>query len=108
MQLYFFKDVKNYAELKKKTDSAYKRNSRNIRKVNIVKSIRLEEIEGIKIFDSLKLPNRFVIKNLSLMKINNGVWQCIKLYTANKAIIIMSDGYPYAKFVALHLNSKID
>ncbi len=108
MQLYFFKDVKNYVELKKKTDSAYKRNSKNIRKASIVKSIKLDEVEASEIFNNLKLPNHFIINNLSLMKIDNGIWQCIKLYTTNRAIIIMSNGYPYAKFVAFLSNSKID
>lgn len=107
MQLYFFKDVKNYVELKKKTDSAYKRNSKNIRKASIVKSIKLDEVEASEIFNNLKLPNHFIINNLSLMKIDNGTWQCIKLYTTNRAIIIMSNGYPYAKFVAFLSNSKM-
>lgn len=107
LQLYFFKDVKNYVELKKKTDSAYKRNSKNIRKASIVKSIKLDEVEASEIFNNLKLPNHFIINNLSLMKIDNGTWQCIKLYTTNRAIIIMSNGYPYAKFVAFLSNSKM-
>ena len=42
-----------------------------------------------------------MIENLELMKIKDGVWHCIEMVENDKSLLVMSDGYPYAKFVAL-------
>lgn len=101
MELYFFRDVSTYDELMRKTDNAYSINSINKRKVNVVKRIVLKEKEAADCFEKLKKDNRYVIENLALMKIQNGIWNCLELVANDKSIIVMADGYPYAKFVAL-------
>lgn len=101
MELYFFRNVSNYNELKEKTDNAHKMKSANRRKVKIVKTIKLEGKNESHSFDKIKSDNQYVIENLELMKIKEGIWYCIELVADDKSIIVMSDGYPYAKFVAL-------
>lgn len=101
MELYFFRDVLNYNELKEKTEKAYKRNSVNKRKVKVVKTIILEEENANYYFEKIKSDNQYVIENIELMKIKDGIWNCIELVAKDKSMIVMADGYPYAKFVAL-------
>ncbi|MBD5544170.1 MAG: hypothetical protein HDR01_08020 [Lachnospiraceae bacterium] len=101
MELYFFRNVSNYNELKEKTEKAYKRNSVNKRKANIVKTINLKEENTNHYFEKINSDNQYVIENVELMKIKDGVWNCIELVAEDKAMIVMADGYPYAKFVAL-------
>ena len=98
--MYFFRNVSNYDELREKTEKALKRNSVNKRKVKIVKTINLEENMNI-YFDKLISDNKYVMENLELMRIEDGIWNCIELVAKDKTIIVMADGYPYAKFVAL-------
>ena len=101
MELYFFRNISNYNELKAKTDHAYKIRSVNKRKVMIVKTIELVGEKEEEFFWKLQSDNQFVIENLELMKIKDGVWHCIEMVENDKSLLVMSDGYPYAKFVAL-------
>ena len=104
MKCYFFRNCINYEELENKTDKAYKRNSRNLREVKIVKRIEIEKEHENLVFNYLLTSNQYIIDNLANMKIENGVWQCIELYCKEndgKSILVMSDGYPYAKFTAV-------
>ncbi len=103
LELYFFRDVSDYNELCEKTKNAYKRNSLNKRKVKIVKTIFLEERVMRQYSEEIKRDNEFVINNIGLMKIKNGVWNCIELKAQDMSLVIMADGYPYARFVALRM-----
>lgn len=103
LELYFFRNISDYNELWEKTQNAYKRNSLNKRKVKIVKTIFLEEKVMKQYSEKIKWDNEFVINNIGLMKIKNGVWNCIELRTQDMGIVIMADGYPYARFVALRM-----
>lgn len=105
MELYFFRNVSNYDELKEKTDKACRIKSINKRKVKIVKSIRVEKHDAKYCFENIKSDNRYVIDNLTMMKKENGIWYCIELLTDDKSMIVMADGYPYAKFVAMRLEN---
>ena len=105
MELYFFRDVSNYNELREKTNKAYKIKSANKRKVRIVKTIKLGELDAKCYFENIKSDNRYVIDNLKMMKIENGIWYCIELVADDKSMIIMADGYPYAKFVAIRFEN---
>jgi hypothetical protein len=73
----------------------------NKRKVQIIKSIKLEERYANYFFENIKSDNQYVIDNLKMMKKENGIWYCIELIAGDKSMIVMADGYPYAKFVAL-------
>lgn len=101
MELYFFRDLINYKELKEKTDSAYKRNSKNKRRINILKKIELTESEASYIYNNFRNENQYIIDNIQIMTIKNGIWQCIEMTYNEKAILVMSDGFPYARFVAM-------
>lgn len=105
MELYFFRNVSNYDELKEKTDKACRIKSINKRKVEIVKSIRVEEHDAKYCFENMKSDNQYVIANLAMMKKEKGIWYCIELLTDDKSMIVMADGYPYAKFVAMRLEN---
>lgn len=105
MELYFFRNVSNYDELKEKTDNAYKIKSINKRKAEIVKSIKLEEWNANYYFENIKSDNYYVIDNLEKMKIEDGIWHCIELIADDKSMIVMADGYPYAKFVAIRFEN---
>lgn len=104
MQCYFFRDCLNYEELENKTDKAYKRNSKNLREVKIVKRVGIEERHENLIFNYFLEPNKYIIANLEDMKIEKDVWHCIELYckdNGEKSMLVMSDGYPYARFAAI-------
>lgn len=105
MELYFFRNVSNYDELKEKTVKACRIKSINKRKVEIVKSIRVEEHDAKYCFENIKSDNQYVIDNLEMMKKEKGIWYCIELLTDDKSMIVMADGYPYAKFVAVRLEN---
>ena len=105
MELYFFRNVSNYNELKEKTNKACKIKSVNKRKVKIVKTIKLEERNANYYFENIKNDNQYVIDNLAMMKKDDGIWYCIELVTDDKSMIVMADGYPYAKFVAIRLEN---
>lgn len=77
--------------------------SANKRKAEIVKTIKLEGENENRYFERIKSDNKYVIENLELMKIKGGIWYCIELIANDKSMIVMADGYPYAKFVALNL-----
>ena len=103
MELYFFRNVSNYDELKEKTDKACRKKSINKRKVKIVKSIRVEECDVKYCFENIKSDNQYVIDNLAMMKKEKGIWYCIELLADDKSMIVMADGFPYAKFAAIRL-----
>lgn len=105
MELYFFRNVSNYDELKEKTDKACRIKSINKRKVEIVKSIRVEERDAKYYFENIKSDNQYVIDNLAMMKKEEGIWYCIELLTDDKSMIVMADGFPYAKFAAIRLEN---
>lgn len=107
LELYFFRNVSSYKELWEKTQNAYERKSSNKRRVRIVKTIVVEEKILNQYSDKIKSDNAFIIENRELMMIKNGIWNCIELQAKNKALVIMADGYPYAKYVALK-NAEID
>ena len=104
MNCYFFKDCLNYEELENKTDKAYKRNSRNLREIKIVKRVEIEERHENLVFNYFLEPNEYIIANLEDMKIEKGVWHCIEICCKGKeekSMLVMSDGYPYARFAAI-------
>lgn len=104
MKCYFFKDCLNHEELENKTDKAYKRNSRNLREFKIVKRIEVEKEHENLVFNYLLYPNQYIIDNLANMKIEKAVWHCIELYCKGeeeKSMLVMSNGYPYARFAAI-------
>lgn len=104
MKCYFFRDCLNYEELENKTDKAYKRNSKNLREVKIVKRVEIEERHENLVFNYLLEPNKYIIANLEDMKIEKGVWHCIEICCKGKeekSMLAMSDGYPYARFTAI-------
>lgn len=103
MELYFFRNVSNYNELIEKTDKAYKMKSVNKRKVIIVKTIELEESYANRYFENIKSDNQYVIDNLAMMKKEKGIWYCIELLADDKSMIVMADGFPYAKYAAIRL-----
>ena len=105
MELYFFRNVSNYDELKEKTENACRKKSINKRKAKIVKCIKLEERNANYYFENIKNDNQYVIDNLAMMKKDDGIWYCIELVTDDKSMIVMADGYPYAKFVAIRLEN---
>ncbi len=105
MELYFFRNVSNYDELKEKTNNACKIKSLNKRKAEIVKSIKLEGRNAKYYFENIKSDNQYVIDNLEMMKKEDGVWYCIELFTDDKSMIVMADGYPYAKFAAIRFEN---
>lgn len=105
MELYFFRNVSNYDELKEKTINACRIKSINKRKVEIVKSIKLEERNANYYFENIKSDNQYVIDNLEMMKKEDGVWYCIELVADDKSMIVMADGYPYAKFAAIRFEN---
>ena len=39
------------------------------------------------------------------MKKKNGIWYCIEFVANDKSIVVMADGYPYAKFAAIRLKN---
>lgn len=101
MELYFFRDVSSYDELKEKTEKAYRIKSINKHRVEIVKSVRVDKPDEKICFERIKSDNQYVVDNVELMKKENGIWYCIELFTDDKSIVVMADGYPYAKFVAI-------
>lgn len=104
MQCYFFRDCLNYEELENKTDKALKRSSRNLRDVKIVRRVEIEGRHENLVFNYFLEPNKYIIANLEDMKIEKGVWHCIELYckgNGEKSTLVMSDGYPYARFAAI-------
>lgn len=104
MQCYFFRDCVNYEELENKTNNAIKRNSKNLRDVKIVKRVETEKRHENLVFNYLLEPNKYVIANLEEMKIEKGVWHCIEICCKDnkeKSMLVMSDGYPYARFAAI-------
>lgn len=105
MELYFFRNVSNYDELKEKTINACRIKSINKRKVEIVKSIKLEERNANYYFENIKSDNQYVIDNLEMMKKEDGVWYCIELVADDRSMIVMADGYPYAKFAAIRFEN---
>lgn len=105
MELYFFRNVSNYNELKEKTINAYRKKSINKRKVEIVKNIKLEDQDANFYFENMKSDNQYLIENLEMMKIVAGVWHCIELVADDKSMIVMADGYPYAKFAAIRFEN---
>ncbi len=105
MELYFFRNVSNYDELKEKTDKACRIKSINKRKVKIVKTIRVEEQNAKYYFENIKSDNQYVIDNLEMMKKEGGIWYCIELIAADKSMIVMADGFPYAKFAAIRFKN---
>ena len=105
MELYFFRNVSNYDELKEKTDKACRIKSINKRKAEIVKSIRVEEQNAKYYFENIKSDNQYVIDNLAMMKKEDGIWYCIELLADDKSMIVMADGFPYAKFAAIRLEN---
>lgn len=106
-ELFFFRDVKDYNELLKKTILAHARNSKNKQRVSIIKVIELQKKEFDEIARNLKKNNRIFVENNKEMIIEGGVWKCICLKHSYKEIIVMTDGYQYPKFVALN-EKKID
>lgn len=46
-----------------------------------------------------------MINNLKIMKKKNGIWYCIEFVANDKSIVVMADGYPYAKFAAIRLKN---
>ena len=44
-----------------------------------------------------------MIDNLAMMKKEKGIWYCIELLADDKSMIVMADGFPYAKFAAIRL-----
>jgi hypothetical protein len=105
LELYFFRNIINYEELLGKTVKAYKRNSKNKREVIIVKRVELKGEEAIYTFNNLRNDNHYIIDNVQAMMIKNGIWHCLELVSLDKSILVMSGGFPYAKFVATRLNS---
>ena len=105
LELYFFRDVLNYDELKEKTYNAYRIKSQIKRKVKIVKRIKLEGINADDYFKNIRSDNQYVINNLKKMKKKNGIWYCIEFVANDKSIVVMADGYPYAKFAAIKLKN---
>lgn len=104
MQCYFFRDCVNYEELENKTDNAFKRDSKNLREVKIAKKVEIEERHEDFVFNHFLEPNKYIIANLEDMKIEKGIWYCIELYCKDnkrKSMLVMSNGYPYAKFTAI-------
>jgi len=101
LELYFFRNVSNYDELKEKTIHAYKIKSINKRKTEIVKTIKLEERNADYYFENIMTDNQYVVENWEIMKKENGVWYCIELVADDKSMVVMADGYPYARFVAM-------
>ena len=97
--------MSNYNELREKTNKAYKIKSVNKRKVKIVKTIKLEECKANYYFENIKNDNQHVIDNLEMMKIENGIWYCIEFVTNDRSMIVMADGYPYAKFAAMRFEN---
>ena len=105
LELYFFRDVSNYEELKKKTYNAHRIKSKIKRKVKIVKKIKLEEKNADDYLKSIKSDNQHVINNLKIMKKKKGIWYCIEFVTNDKSIVVMADGYPYAKYTAIRFEN---
>lgn len=97
--------MSNYDELKEKTINACRIKSINKRKVEIVKSIKLEERNANYYFENIKSDNQYVIDNLEMMKKEDGVWYCIELVADDRSMIVMADGYPYAKFAAIRFEN---
>lgn len=105
MELYFFKNVLNYDELKEKTINAYRIKSVCKRETIIIRTIEMKESNANCFFENIMADNQYVIDNLEMMKKENGVWYCIELFFGDKSMVVMADGYPYARFVAI---KKID
>lgn len=55
-------------------------------------------------FKNIRSDNQYVINNLKIMK-KNGIWYCIEFVANDKSIVVMADGYPYAKFAAIRLKN---
>ena len=53
------------------------------------------------IYNNFRNENQYIIDNMQIMTIRNGIWQCIEMTYNGKAILVMSDGFPYARFVAM-------
>lgn len=56
-------------------------------------------------FKNIRSDNQYVINNLKIMKKKNGIWYCIEFVANDKSIVVMADGYPYAKFAAIRLKN---
>ena len=98
---FFFRNVKTYEELVLKTKLAQTRNSVNRKTIRIAKTIELEKKEFDNISSHLWRNNIIFVDNKNYMRIENGVWICILLKSQEREIAVMSDGYQYARFVAL-------
>ena len=53
----------------------------------------------------MKSDNQHVINNLKIMKKKKGIWYCIEFVTNDKSIVVMADGYPYAKYTAIRFEN---
>ena len=69
------------------------------------KAPNLEERNANYYFENIKSDNQYVIDNLEMMKKEDGVWYCIELVADDKSMIVMADGYPYAKFAAIRFEN---
>ena len=67
LELYFFRDVSNYEELKKKTYNAYRIKSKIKRKVKIVKKIKLEEKNADDYLKRIKSDKKEFSKNVCML-----------------------------------------
>lgn len=99
---YFFRNLNNYQELVEKTKRALQRSSKNKRPTYIICQIELSYEEFTVIALNFKKSCDIMVQYRNAMKIKDGIWRCIELKTSGRSILVMADGYPYPKFVALN------
>ena len=105
---YFFRNLSNYAELLIKTQNALEKKSLNIKKADIVNTVFLNKNDFIEFMGDFKRNQKFIYLNIPMMKIVNGIWNCIEVKCDNNSVLVMSDGYQYPRFVALKNDVLID
>lgn len=98
---YFFRNIQDYEELLMKTKQARERTSGNCREYVVVRKIILSKDEFYKIEHDIMNCHDIVIRHNEVMRVRAGIWECIQLCSEEKSIIVMADGYPYPRFVAL-------
>lgn len=100
-EYYFFKNVKNYDELVEKTKQSILINSINKREVYITKTLSLSMMDFNELSLNFLKNQKYLFEYLSDMYIGNGIWNCIAVISDARGILVMSDGYQYARFTAL-------
>lgn len=101
---FFFKNVNNLEELKKRTNIKEK-SSTNLQNYVIINTVVLSKKDYILLCRNFKINYSFLFKFSSKMKITDDIWNCILVTSDNNTgVLVMNNGYSYPAFTAIYNN----